>query len=737
MAMLIVGILQSSAQYPLRTIRQIQQVSADSLRMLDTLQRTQVSRWTAQRSPYFGDTVRVRGVVVVPAKVINFTANGFNLIIADTADRTQWGGLFVRPNLPTGSADTLLAIQWGITNVVPGDYVELTGYIDEFPPGDPTTYTQIVPIYSQPLTVSPQPAPIPPFVIKLTSDFWVGPYPSSPPYPPNGIQFSKGEPMELMRVLLRNLTVTAYVNQTNGTLQMVDQFGNSFSTMDASKWFTLRGHRDPASTYTIPPIGSVIDTIRGYILTNSGQEAARGYRIAPILPGDIKYGAVALPLVDTHRRFPVVVPPDSTPRVTCRITRGGAGIASAQLRYSLNNGPFVNVAMTFNSSDTTYRGQIPQQAADTFVRYYINVTDSVNNIVKLANSATDGSQSDTLRGFFFYNVLNRSITIRDIQTTPYPNGRTGYLGATVTVRGVVTADTASLMPPPPRFRGTTAWYMQNGNQPWSGIWVYNDSLSPGLLSIRNGDSVAVTGVVAEDFEVTRIERAAPPVVITQNNPLPAPVVLTTGTFGAGVGNGTSSAERWEGMLVQFNTVVMPDSEPTFQDIYEFAVNDNSGAVLVRRDGTNRYTTTVQDSVGKILIRRNQRISFIRGIIFFAGGGGGFRYKLVPRTNADFGVITSVEIDRSPTIPDRFSLTQNFPNPFNPTTSIRYALPTGGLVTVKVYNVLGQEVETLVNEHQPAGEYTVRYDASRLTSGVYFYQLRAGSSSEVRKMLLLK
>ena len=191
------------------------------------------------------------------------------------------------------------------------------------------------------------------------------------------------------------------------------------------------------------------------------------------------------------------------------------------------------------------------------------------------------------------------------------------------------------------------------------------------------------------------------------------------------------------MLVQFNNVVMPDSEPTFQDIYEFAVDDGSGAVLVRRDGRNHYTTTVNDSVGRVLIHRNQHITFIRGIVFFAGGGGGFRYKLVPRTNDDFGIITGVDIGHTPTVVDRFSLLQNYPNPFNPATTIRYSLPGREFVTVKIYNLMGQEVATLVNQQQAAGEHTVRYDASHLSSGMYFYMLRAGNFTDVRKMLLLK
>jgi len=88
-------------------------------------------------------------------------------------------------------------------------------------------------------------------------------------------------------------------------------------------------------------------------------------------------------------------------------------------------------------------------------------------------------------------------------------------------------------------------------------------------------------------------------------------------------------------------------------------------------------------------------------------------------------------------PDRFTLFENFPNPFNPTSVIRYALPTDARVTLKVYNVLGQEVETLVDGVQSAGFKQATFDASNLPSGVYFYRLQAGNSSAVKKMLLAK
>jgi len=97
------------------------------------------------------------------------------------------------------------------------------------------------------------------------------------------------------------------------------------------------------------------------------------------------------------------------------------------------------------------------------------------------------------------------------------------------------------------------------------------------------------------------------------------------------------------------------------------------------------------------------------------------------------------------IPTSFSLEQNFPNPFNPTTTIQFSLPKSGDVTLKIYNLLGEEVKTLVDEYREAGNHSVQFNANNLSSGIYFYRLQVldpETSSgqgfvETKKMLLLK
>lgn len=94
-------------------------------------------------------------------------------------------------------------------------------------------------------------------------------------------------------------------------------------------------------------------------------------------------------------------------------------------------------------------------------------------------------------------------------------------------------------------------------------------------------------------------------------------------------------------------------------------------------------------------------------------------------------------DQIPNTPDEYSLYQNYPNPFNPSTAIEYAIPQRGMVSLKIYDLLGREVSQLVNKEQNAGRYKVQFNAGSLSSGIYFYKLESGSFIQIRKLMLLK
>ncbi|NCS89034.1 MAG: hypothetical protein COW85_07980 [Ignavibacteria bacterium CG22_combo_CG10-13_8_21_14_all_37_15] len=92
------------------------------------------------------------------------------------------------------------------------------------------------------------------------------------------------------------------------------------------------------------------------------------------------------------------------------------------------------------------------------------------------------------------------------------------------------------------------------------------------------------------------------------------------------------------------------------------------------------------------------------------------------------------------VPKEFSLSQNYPNPFNPTTRINFTVPTSltpTLLTLKIYDIVGNEIATLVNEEKAPGTYEVAFDAAGLTSGVYFYKIQSGYFTQTRKLILIK
>lgn len=89
------------------------------------------------------------------------------------------------------------------------------------------------------------------------------------------------------------------------------------------------------------------------------------------------------------------------------------------------------------------------------------------------------------------------------------------------------------------------------------------------------------------------------------------------------------------------------------------------------------------------------------------------------------------------VPDKFALSQNYPNPFNPVTTIKYQIPADGLVKIVLYNILGKEVMTVVNKYQAAGNYQINFDASNLSSGVYFYKMQSGTFSDMKRMMVVR
>ncbi len=172
------------------------------------------------------------------------------------------------------------------------------------------------------------------------------------------------------------------------------------------------------------------------------------------------------------------------------------------------------------------------------------------------------------------------------------------------------------------------------------------------------------------------------------------------------------------------------STPTKSIIYSCAVSgtsifagSNLGVIVSNNSGMDWL------DANNGLTNLNVRSLFIKDGNLYAGTGNGvWKRSLSEITDVDNSYVQ---------VPLHFTLNQNYPNPFNPTTTIRYSVPKSQFVTLKVFDVLGREIRTLVNENKNVGNYEVSFDASALTSGIYFYQLKSGNYSATKKLVLLK
>ncbi len=162
------------------------------------------------------------------------------------------------------------------------------------------------------------------------------------------------------------------------------------------------------------------------------------------------------------------------------------------------------------------------------------------------------------------------------------------------------------------------------------------------------------------------------------------------------------------------------------DCYTTKFNSNGDELWVTSMGTsgleNKYSNNIcLDNDNNIIVSGSYSLitPFFIEAIFTAKYSQG----ILPRFSSE--------------IPENFTLKQNYPNPFNPSTQIKYDLPLDANVKITVFDMLGKEIAVLVNEHKAAGSYDVSFDASQLSSGMYFYRIQAGSFTDVKKMMLIR
>lgn len=665
------------AQFPTVTIRQLQEVPDSVLN----------SPPPAEASPYLGDTVYVRGVVTTPARHTNgghlwFTGDRIRFTLTDPND-TVYNYITVVAGTGTGT-DTTFFNTTGIDLLVPGDSVKLLGYISEF---RSLTQFQVLKVDTcfELLGTS-------------TADLSAKTKPLTNFYNGTTVTRNPSEKYESAFIRFNNLTV---ISTSGAEFTVADESGNQITVDDQS---------NPIFALTPPSAGSRIIFVQGYIFTNS----ASGWTINPRYGTD--YSIVPAPSITNVARLDTFPTSTSTVTVKAKITSLASTITSTDLYYAVDGVFAGKLAMT--TSDSIYSATIPAANKDSaVVSFYIRAANGDGKV--------SVSPADTIGERHFYVTHNRPLIIQDVQFTPYKKG-SSYLANYVTVRGIATSDR----------KDYGAIHLQNGTGQWSGVRIISRNSKDSV--IRRGDDLTVRGYVREQFDLTVIDSISF-TVNSSNNAVPAPSKVKAGD----VKTGGALAEAYESVLLKLDSVYvvnLNEDAVSNSNFGEFGIlEDSSKTSGLRVDDFNPgrlpYTNDTARTKGKIQLHRKDYFLSIVGPLDYSFSN----FKLLPRDSADYvGYKTVTSVHRYNDMkPTQFVLDQNYPNPFNPSTTIRYSLPAMSHVVLKIYNIIGQEVATLVDASQSAGNYAVSFNASKLSSGVYFYKLESATFTSIKKMMLLK
>ncbi len=371
------------------------------------------------------------------------------------------------------------------------------------------------------------------------------------------------------------------------------------------------------------------------------------------------------------------------------------GIASAYLHYRLNMSAGEDSVQMSNTGGDTYTGTIPAQTNGTALDYWVSTKD-----VDATPTYVVSGETKILVGKTPLSMMHELDA----------NGDCVYTGYLTRVRGIVTAATGTF---------STSGHDDYIQDATGAVAVYNSTV---ITAMALGDSVEISGEI--DQYNGKSEIVNPQItILSSGNTLPDPVVITTDQM----------SEQYEGMLIRINQCVISQWDETPAILFDALITDGYGDLVMHVD----KDTDVPGNPAPA------------GLVDVMGIGGQYdnaspyteNYQLIPRSWADLNLSTSIE-EPVTTQPLRFALSGNYPNPFNPTTEIRFTLDKSATTSLVVFNLLGQQVRQLVNQEMVRGVHSVVWDGldnngKQMGSGVYFYRLQSGDHIATKKMIMLK
>ncbi len=523
-------------------------------------------------------------------------------------------------------------------------------------------------------------------------------------------------------------TVTELIGNYEEVGNLVEVIGNIAATSfdGGSETFWINTGTDTLEVFvdsdtdidlTAVEVGDLYKISGPYIVYNGTLE------MKPRFQGDL----VENPLGDTVPVISNVTSPGwvleaADPLIVTATITDNSAIAAASVFYTdsdgTTQGAWSSVAMS-NTGGNSWAGTVPGGHTGSQVDFYVSATD-------------DGAQTVTNPGTAPATFLTAAVGFTSLYAINTVHPDSSYQGSPlrdsfVNITGVVTAGVGA----PTNAQSRFVVQEVNPNPAtdsyaYGGILVYEGT---GANEILRGDEVAIGGQIDEFFGLTEMLpfHGDAVEIVSFSGQLPPPVVRST-------------RELADNSLLDGNGILGEQWESVWVKTFPSAVIDTAGYnYLISSFSSRNDSLTVDPSVSMAYLETMGDVITIESYMTYAGG----EYRIVPWDDNFIHVTALSGVDNTPMITSAGGFRSVAPNPFNPMTEIKFVVNRDNLVQLNVYNIRGQKVRTLVNDHMSANEYKFVFDGKNdagqtLASGAYFARLRIGTEVlQVRQLMLVK
>ncbi len=497
-----------------------------------------------------------------------------------------------------------------------------------------------------------------------------------------------------------------------------ESFANFYDTSiryrndrNGAAFYVDNGFNARTNNFVPPPIGARVN-LQGYLTFNGDDPFNRSatsngdnvlLNINPMGDEDLEVTEAPPTIVSVSRPRLGPGAPFQDVDVTTEVTADASRMLTrVDFIYSYSNAEGTNTANGMDTGNGVYTATLPAPAEDgTFLTYFVEAEDSEGSITTSSNQ--------TIR---FLEAINE---FADVQLTP------GEVFGGSPFEGVKTdMDITAVVVSDPATSGQVFLQDKEDLSPWSGMVFENRPEYIADLAV--GDVIRITNAyIEEDFGVTQLDSVTYE-KMSAGEPFDYKLVTTDILKDTGV------MEAHEGMRLRFEDVTITTNDAGFGE-WGFS----SDGTLDNQLKADDLSSAIASDFAATTFVDGEVIDYIQGLAWYSFN----EFKLIPESLQDISK-TAIDVStEDESLPGAFALKQNFPNPFNPTTSIAFTTPAAGEVTLAVFDLLGRQVATLVQGPMTAGDHSVTFNATSLPSGTYLYRLTAGSEITTRVMTLLK